>query len=131
MEENKTKKTGGSGLILAVLLISAIVIALMWVIIWNLNNEKTELQKQIDSSKSETENLKRQVLVLRAQDLNETKDNKVSNKLENEIDDEDSNVVKNEIEDEDSNVVKNEIKDEDSNVVDTDNTTNEVQNLPL
>jgi len=88
MEENKKKKVSANGMVLAILFISAIIIALMWVIICNLNNEKSELEKQILSSKSESESLKKQVLVASTEIANEKNEigekNTISNTVSNE-----------------------------------------------
>ena len=50
MEENKEPKKSANGLILAILLVVAIIIALMWVMVYKLNEDKGELQKQVNSA---------------------------------------------------------------------------------
>ena len=64
MEETREPKKSANGLILAILLVVSIIIALMWVMVYKLNEDKDELQSQINSAKSEAESLKRQVIVL-------------------------------------------------------------------
>lgn len=64
MEENKEPKKSANGLILAILLVVAIIIALMWVMVYKLNEDKGELQKQVNSAQKEASELKSQVVVL-------------------------------------------------------------------
>ena len=67
MEERKevnAKKSNANGLVLAILFIAAVVIAFMWVAIYNLNGDNGELQNRIEESRKDTEILKGQVLLL-------------------------------------------------------------------
>lgn len=112
MEETKKQKTSANGLILAILLVVAIIIALMWVMVYKLNEDKDELQSQINSAKSEAETLKRQVIVLQT-------------KLDKEYELDDENIIDNTIDDEDENKVSNDIDTEDEDDDDNENTVDE------
>ena len=113
MEENKTKKTGANGLILTVLLIAAIIIAFMWVAIYNLNDQKADLEKQLESSKRDADSTRQQLLRMQnkygitIEDLESDKDdeNTVSNEVENA-----TNEVSNKTSNETENKVSNEVK---------------------
>ena len=60
MEENKkNQKKSANGLILAILLVVAIIIALMWVMVYKLNEDKGELQKQVNSAQKKSFELKK------------------------------------------------------------------------
>lgn len=128
MEENKTKKTGANGLILTVLLIAAIIIAFMWVAIYNLNDQKADLEKQLESSKRDADSTRQQLLRMQnkygitIEDLESDKDDEKD--VANKIDSEDENTVSNEAED-----TTNEVSNETSNK--TENTvSNKVENTP-
>lgn len=111
--EGNAKKSNANGLVLAVLVVAAVVIAFMWVAIYNLNGDNGELQNRIDESHRDTEILKGQVLLL--QDKLGIEDNTVSNKVTNDVD--------NEVSNETSNKVDNEVSNETSNKA-----SNEVEN---
>ena len=111
--EGNAKKSNANGLVLAILVVAAVVIAFMWVAIYNLNGDNGELQNRIDESRRDTEILKGQVLLL--QDKLGIEDNTVSNKVTNDVD--------NEVSNETSNEVDNEVSNETSN-----KTSNEVEN---
>lgn len=120
MEERKevnAKKSNANGLVLAILFIAAVVIAFMWVAIYNLNGDNGELQNRIEESRKDTEILKGQVLLL--QDKLEIDNSVVSNKTSNEV----SNEVENEVSNETTNEVSNETSNETSNEV-----SNKVEN---
>lgn len=110
--EGNTKKSNANGLVLAVLVVAAVVIAFMWVAIYNLNGDNGELQNRIDESRRDTEILKGQVLLL--QDKlgvdNSAVSNKTSNEVSNEVDNEVSNETSNEVSNETSNEVSNEVE---------------------
>lgn len=128
MEENKTKKTGANGLILTVLLIAAIVIAFMWVAIYNLNDQKANLEKQLESSKRDADSTRQQLLRMQnkygitIEDLESDKDDEKD--LANKVDSEDENTVSNEVENA-TNEVSNKTSNETENKV-----SNEVKNMP-
>lgn len=128
MEENKTKKTGANGLILTVLLIAAIVIAFMWVAIYNLNDQKADLEKQLESSKRDADSTRQQLLRMQnkygitIEDLESDKDDEKD--VANKVDSEDENTVSNEVENA-TNEVSNKISNETENKV-----SNEVENRP-
>ena len=114
MEERKevnAKKSNANCLVLAILFIAAVVIAFMWVAIYNLNGDNGELQNRIEESRKDTEILKGQVLLL--QDKLEIDNSVVSNKTSNEV----SNEVENEVSNETTNEVSNETSNEVSNKV--------------
>ncbi len=128
MEENKTKKTGANGLILTVLLIAAIIIAFMWVAIYNLNDQKADLEKQLESSKRDADSTRQQLLRMQnkygitIEDLESDKDDEKD--VANKVDSEDENTVSNKAED-----TTNEVSNETSNK--TENTvSNKVENTP-
>lgn len=128
MEENKTKKTGANGLILTVLLIAAIVIAFMWVAIYNLNDQKADLEKQLESSKRDADSTRQQLLRMQnkygitIEDLESDKDDEKD--VANKVDSEDENTVSNEVENA-TNKVSNKTSNETENKV-----SNEVKNMP-
>lgn len=119
MEETKKSKTSANGLILAILLVVAIIIALMWLMVYKLNEDKDELQSQVNSAKSETEVLKRQVILLQTK-LDQEYDNKVDNTADE--DEEDENKVSNEVDEDDDEDEEDEI----DNTVDNDTEDNPV-----
>lgn len=119
--EVKTKKTNANGLVLAILVVAAIVIAFMWVAIYNLNNDNGELQNRVDESRRDTEILKGQVLFL--QDKLGVDDNTTSNKVKNDV----TNDVDNEVDNEVSNETENEVENKVSNKV-RNSTSNRVLN---
>lgn len=106
--EVNAKKTSANGLVLAVLIIAAVIIAFMWLAIYNLNGDNGELQNRIDESRRDTEVLKGQVLLL--QDKlgieEETTSNEVSNKVSNEVDEDEFD---DEEDDEEEEKVSNEL----------------------
>ena len=128
MEENKTKKTGANGLILTVLLIAAIIIAFMWVAIYNLNDQKADLEKQLESSKRDADSTRQQLLSMQnkygitIEDLESDKDDEKD--VANKVDSEDENTVSNEVENA-TNEVSNKTSNETENKV-----SNEVKNMP-
>lgn len=128
MEENKTKKTGANGLILTVLLIAAIIIAFMWVAIYNLNDQKADLEKQLESSKRDADSTRQQLLRMQnkygitIEDLESDKDDEKD--VANKVDSEDENTVSNEAEDT-TNEVSNETSSKTENTV-----SNKVENTP-
>lgn len=128
MEENKTKKTGANGLILTVLLIAAIVIAFMWVAIYNLNDQKADLEKQLESSKRDADSTRQQLLRMQnkygitIEDLESDKDDEKD--VANKVDSEDENTVSNKVENA-TNEVSNKTSNETENKV-----SNEVENRP-
>ena len=121
MEEKETKKSGASGLILAVLFVAAIVIAFMWVAIYNLNDQKADLEKQLESSKRESDSTRQQLLRMQAKygfELDSEKDDENDKDVANKVDSE--NEVSNEVENstnEVSNTVSNEVSNELVNAV--------------
>lgn len=128
MEENKTKKTGANGLILTVLLIAAIIIAFMWVAIYNLNDQKADLEKQLESSKRDADSTRQQLLRMQnkygitIEDLESDKDDEKD--VANKVDSEDENTVSNKAENA-TNEVSNKTSNETENKV-----SNEVENVP-
>ena len=125
--EVNTKKTSANGLVLAVLVIAAVVIAFMWVAIYNLNNDNGELQNRVDESRRDTEILKGQVLFLQDKLGVKEDENAVSNEVDNTIDNEVSNEVDNEVSNEVDNEVSNETENKVSNNV-KNSTSNKVSN---
>lgn len=125
--EVNTKKTSANGLVLAVLVIAAVVIAFMWVAIYNLNNDNGELQNRVDESRRDTEILKGQVLFLQDKLGVKEDENTVSNEVDNTIDNEVSNEVDNEVSNEVDNEVSNETENKVSNNV-KNSTSNKVSN---
>lgn len=123
--EVKTKKASANGLVLTVLVIAAIVIAFMWVAIYNLNNDNGELQNRIDASRRDTEILKGQVLFL--QDKLGVDENTVSNETSNEVENKVGNEVDNEVDNEVSNETENKVGNEVDNEV-SNNVRNAVSN---
>lgn len=106
--EVNAKKSNANGLVLAILVIAAVVIAFMWVAIYNLNGDNGELQNRIEESRKDTEILKGQVLLL--QDKLEIDNRVVSNKTSNEVSNEVSNETTNEVSNETSNEVSNKVE---------------------
>lgn len=111
--EVNAKKSNANGLVLAILVIAAVVIAFMWVAIYNLNGDNGELQNRIEESRKDTEILKGQVLLL--QDKLEIDNRVVSNKTSNEVSNETTNEVSNETSNEVSNKVENTLENKVTN----------------